>query len=305
MLPVPQTRCLTPNRNSDKSSTPSMGHSVDPRIGANVGSLSIIQQIGGGGMGSVYEAHHRHLDRRVAIKFLRSDCTSSTEADARFERESRSIAQIDHPNVLRALDAGVWQGQRYVVTEMLDGLDLQHYVDRYGQVDSLTSMEWIRQAASGLHAVHQLGLIHRDIKPSNLFLSQNSIIKLIDFGIVRGAQPDATSTQDGQLLGTVDYLSPEQATAPNNADASCDIYSLGCVWIFLLSGKTPFPDALYPGFMPKLKGHMADLPPWLNSSDGKQLPKPKSHVRSVKIKPRSSKSSWSGFPHSSLQESPE
>lgn len=416
MLPVSPTRCLTPNRNSDNSSAPSKGYSVDPRIGANVGNLSIVQQIGGGGMGAVYEAHHRHLDRRVAIKFLRNDGTISAEAASRFEREYRSLAQIDHPNVLRALDAGEWNGQRYVVTEMLHGLDLQRYVEQFGPVDPNKAMEWIRQAALGLHAAHQLGLVHRDVKPSNLFLSQNSTIKLIDFGIVRRSQPDAASTQDGQFLGTVDYLSPEQATAPNDVDAACDIYSLGCVWIFLLSGKPPFQDSHYPGFMPKLKGHMADLPPWLNSPEANRLPKPvralllsmlakapanrpsaaeevalrigemammnkpslepkgyravallaaaacvvslmftfvslpptsiqskttdpspnsllvstqtepesksrtdtapeetlprgvqtvRSHVRSAKTKPHSSKSTWSGFPHSSLQESPE
>jgi serine/threonine protein kinase len=274
MLPASETRCLTPRRNSGDVPTPSRGYPIDHRLGTNIGNLAIREQIGGGGMGAVYEAHHQHLDRRVAIKFLRNDGTASAEANSRFEREYRSLAQIDHPNVLRALDAGEWNGQRYVVTELLQGLDLQRYVEQFGPVDPIKTMEWIRQAALGLFAAHELGLIHRDVKPSNLFLSQNSTIKLIDFGIVRRSQPDATSTQDGQFLGTVDYLSPEQATSPNNVDAACDIYSLGCVWIFLLSGKPPFMDSHYPGFMTKVKGHMVDLPPWLSSSEANRLPKP-------------------------------
>lgn len=97
-------------------------------------------------MGAVYEAHHRHLDCRVAIKFLRNDGTISAEATSRFEREYRSLAQIDHPNVLRALDAGEWNGQRYVVTEMLHGLDLQRYVEQFGPVDPNKALEWVRQS---------------------------------------------------------------------------------------------------------------------------------------------------------------
>ena len=272
MLPLSSTRSLTPARVLEDASLPRSGNPSDPRVGASIGSLVIRHKIGGGGMGTVYEAHHRHLDRRVAIKFLKQDDKASPDASMRFEREYRSLAQIDHPNVLRALDAGEWLGDRYVVTEWLSGLDLQHHIEQSGPVDPTKAMEWIRQAALGLHAAHQQGLIHRDVKPSNLFLTDQFLIKLIDFGIVRISESEINSTQDGQFLGTVDYLSPEQATAPNSVTAACDIYSLGCVWIFLLSGKTPYPDELYPGFMPKLKGHMADTPPWLNSPESRRLP---------------------------------
>lgn len=272
MLPTSSTRCLTPVRVLEDPSLPRSANPSDPKVGAIIGNLSILQKIGGGGMGTVYEAHHRHLDRRVAIKFLKQDDERSSDAALRFEREYRSLAQIDHPNVLRALDAGQWLGDRYLVTEWLDGLDLHRYIEQFGPVEPGTAMEWIRQAALGLQAAHQQGLIHRDVKPSNLFLGQQTLIKLIDFGIVRLSHSEISSTQNGQFLGTVDYLSPEQATAPNSVTAACDIYSLGCVWIYLLSGKPPFADDLYPGFMPKLKGHMADTPPWLDSSESKRLP---------------------------------
>ena len=176
------------------------------------------------------------------------------------------MKRLDHPNIVQPIDAGEWNGRPYLVTELLRGHDLTSLVNTHGPMSIEDSVAFVAQAAKGLHFAHQNGFVHRDIKPSNLFLCDDGSLKLIDFGLVRCCDNDSELTRVGQFLGSVDFLSPEQASDPHNTDFRSDIYSLGCTWIYLLSGMVPFPDTHYPSVVAKLKGHMMDCPPWLQQA---------------------------------------
>ena len=225
------------------------GTSVNLAPGVTLGDYLLQEQIGRGGMGRVFRGWHSRMQRMVAIKVLeRNPMSGSTTSVRRFEQEVRVSAQMTHPNLVRAYDAGEHQGIVYLVMEFLSGSDLFQLVKNSGPLTPELSLAYLSQTAKGLAHVHKHNLVHRDIKPSNIFLDDTGCIKILDLGLtsIRAQAPATNETVDGrltlsgQILGTVDYLAPEQALNPKAADHRADIYGLGCTWYFLLTGKPPY-----------------------------------------------------------------
>ncbi len=213
-----------------------------------IGPYRLISTLGFGGMGTVYLAEHQRLKRRVAIKLLPRERIRHPGWLERFNREMTSVAAIEHPNVVRAMDAGEESGWHYLVMEFLEGLDLSRVSRRIGVLSVSQVCEIGRQAALGLAHVHGLGMVHRDIKPSNLFLTTAGNVKLLDLGLVlSGDDPLASDdrlTTIGHLMGTVPYMAPEQINDPRKIDGRADIYSLGATMFRLLTGRPPFDGSL-------------------------------------------------------------
>ena len=242
------------------------------------------KRIGQGGMGQVFLARHRHLGKSVAIKFIRHDVLCK-EAQSRFLQEIQAVGRLNHPHLIHAIDAGDRDGMLYCVTEYLEGCDLQEWVRIRGAMPPKAAAEVIRQAAIGLQHAHQQGFVHRDIKPSNIFLERHGNIRVLDFGLAYHEKQPADLTRQGQLLGTVDYISPEQAKYAHAATRQSDLYSLGASMVYLLSKKAPFPDDQYPALTNKLLALTTSLPPYLgNCAD---LPNPIREVlqRTLNIEP--------------------
>ncbi len=214
-------------------------------------------------MGKVFQARHLHLDREFAIKFVAADISGHSEAQLRFEQETRALGQLQHPHIVNAVDAGCVNGLKYLVTELIDGEDLAQVVERRGPLPPVEACELIRQAALGLSYLHGLGFVHRDIKPSNLIVNRAGIVKLLDFGLVHGGTVDHQLTDAGETIGTWDFLAPEQAHDASQVDCRCDLYSLGGTLLYLLSGRPPFGDDKHVTPASKLKGHLFDTPAWL------------------------------------------
>ena len=234
-----------------------------------MGMYRIVRRIGQGGMGDVYEALHTELDRVVALKTMRLDHSSSENFVSRFKRERRLIAQVDSPHVVRVTDAGFESGVHFLAMECLKGNDLKSVIDSGGPMSTGRSAEVVRQSLIGLAAINDAGLVHRDIKPSNLFLNQDGIIKILDLGIAKpqSVMQSANTvglTQENHIVGTPDFLSPEQASGVADPDIRSDIYSLGCVWYYLLTGKPPYPIEQFPNPALKIAAHINEPFPKLN-----------------------------------------
>lgn len=227
--------------------------------------------IGEGGMGRVFKAYHLNLKRFVAIKTLRIDHRSGSDLVGRFKQEMELVGQMDHPNVVRASDAGEKNGIFYLVMEYLSGCDLSHLATRKGRLESAFACELISQAALGLDYIHDKTLIHRDIKPSNLMLTTAGQLKILDLGLARFDLDNADrheKTPNGYAVGTYAYMAPEQATAGRQVDGRADIYGLGCTLFKLLTGRTPYSGPEYDNVAKVLNAH-STVP--LSSVDGFQL----------------------------------
>lgn len=231
------------------------------RLTAKLGRIrdyELIEELGRGGMGAVYKALHVNLKRLVALKILPVEKMQDRRAVARFHREMEAVGKLVHPNIVLAHDAGEADGQHYLVMEYVDGLDLAHIVDRCRPLAVADACELVRQAAVGLEHAHQHGLVHRDIKPSNLMLSANGQTKILDLGLAlldAGQPADSNFTGDCQLMGTADYMAPEQAGDSHTVDIRADIYSLGCTLYKLLVGRAPFSGPQYASTVKKLMAH--------------------------------------------------
>ncbi|HWA96874.1 MAG TPA: serine/threonine-protein kinase [Pirellulales bacterium] len=207
-------------------------------------------------MGAVYRARHTRLKRMVAFKVIASHGLVHAEITARFEREMEAVGRFDHRHIVRAYDAGEANGCAYLAMELLDGFDLAALVRRLGPLRVADACEVVRQSALGLQHAHEHGLVHRDIKPSNLMLTTGGTVKLLDLGLARLRSPlDDELTVPSQLLGTVDYLAPEQADNSHSVDIRADLYSLGCTLFKLLTGRAPFDDARFSTSLQKLAAH--------------------------------------------------
>ena len=256
-----------------------------------LGDYELLEKIGEGGMGAVYKARHKKLKRIMAIKLLPKERLANPTALARFEREMEAVGAVDHPNIVRALHAGEYEGTPYLAIEYVDGLNLSELVTRVGPLRIADACELVRQTAVGLQHAHEQGLVHRDIKPSNLMLSgrrgplsvvadranvtthygprttdhgQQATVKILDLGLAlldSGRPPGQEMTAAGTAMGTADYVSPEQVSDSHSVDIRSDIYSLGCTLYKLLSGQAPFVGPEYKNEFHKMMAHVQKTPP--------------------------------------------
>jgi serine/threonine-protein kinase len=260
-----------------------------------LGPYVLLERLGEGGMGIVYKARHRSLARVVALKVVRKDYLDNPSALPRFHREIQAAAQLDHPNVVHAFDAGQAGGTYFFAMEYIDGTDLSRMIKEQGPLQVLQACDYIRQAALGLQHAFEKGFVHRDVKPANLLVvrpgTQASlrstahirrpfgsafrwgVLKILDMGLARLHDPDDGSTstlvtQVGSIMGTPDYIAPEQALDSHTSDIRADIYSLGCTLYFLLAGQVPFPNG---SLTEKLMQHQ------------REEPEPLSHVRRERL----------------------
>lgn len=229
-----------------------------------LGSYEILEEVGKGGMGAVYKARHTRLDRIVALKLLPPSHTSNEQALARFDREMQAVGKLDHPHLVRAMDAGDVDGHHFLAMEFIEGCDLAQLVQRHGPLPVAAACELTRQAASGLQAVHDLGMVHRDIKPSNMMLNSGGTLKILDLGLALFQELQTVGekelTSKGQIMGTLDYLAPEQCESSHDVDIRADLYSLGATLYFLLCGQTVFSDRKLDTPVKHLKAILADKP---------------------------------------------
>ncbi|MCX7422089.1 MAG: serine/threonine-protein kinase, partial [Planctomycetia bacterium] len=256
-------------------------------IGSQLGPYQIVRKIGQGGMGAVYEARHIKLKKSVAIKILPPEMTKSPTLVARFEREMEAVGALDHPHIVRAMDAGEFNGTHFLVMEYVEGTDLSQWVKEQGPLSIATACRAMQQAALGLEHAHEHGLVHRDIKPSNLLACtpkqarraseglpptnddnhalvgrtglESCTIKILDLGLARLAEHDDASaglTSSGQVLGTPDYMAPEQWDDTHTVDGRADLYSLGCTLFYVLTGKAPYASNKPRSMLHIMKAHV-------------------------------------------------
>jgi serine/threonine protein kinase len=225
-----------------------------------LGKYKLLGHLGTGGMSSVYLAEHIVMQTKRAIKVLPSKRVNDSSYLDRFLREARAAAQLDHHNVIRAYDVDSEGKVHYIVMEYVKGKDLQQIVKADGPLDYERAAKYIFQAAHGLSHAHEAGLIHRDIKPANFLVDTKDTVKLLDLGLARFTEDEKASltvAHDENVLGTADYLAPEQALDSHNVDGRVDIYSLGCTLYFLLTGHPPFPTGT---LAQRILKHQTELP---------------------------------------------
>lgn len=225
-----------------------------------LGKYRFQRPLGRGGMGVVFEAEHLVLGTRVAVKVLPKDRGTTDKAVSRFLAEARAAAKLNHPNILRVHDCDVYEGRQYMVMDLIDGANLGELVDRNGPLSYRNAIELLRQAAAGLEFAHENGVIHRDVKPHNFMVDKSGQLKVADLGLAL-FQIDSPEryTQDGNVavLGTVDYVAPEQAWDSRKVDRRADMYSLGCTLYFMLTGRAPFDSG---SMAQRLAKHQASQP---------------------------------------------
>ncbi|HEY8722818.1 MAG TPA: protein kinase [Gaiellaceae bacterium] len=213
--------------------------------------------VGTGGMSSVFRAHDRLLDRKVALKVLHPQYSEDAEYVERFRREARAVAALSHPNIVTVIDRGEHEGHQFIVFEYIAGENLKQLIQRRGPAPVTTALELAMQIARGLSFAHQQGLVHRDIKPQNILLNGDGEAKVTDFGIARSLDVQQGMTQTGTVLGTSDYIAPEQAQG-QRVDEHTDVYSLGVVLYELLTNEVPFPGE---NFVAVAMRHINEAPP--------------------------------------------
>ena len=229
--------------------------------GEQLGQFLLQKFIGGGGMGVVFRALDTTLNREVAVKVLSRDQSADEEALRRFRNEAQSAARLNHENIAHVHFVGEDRGVHYIVFEFIEGTNLRDRVEQQGPLPLGEAVSYTYQIALALDHASQRDVIHRDIKPSNVLITNDGKAKLVDMGLARlnqVAHTDNELTASGVTLGTFDYISPEQARDPRSADVRSDLYSLGCSFFFMLTGRPPFPEGTV---LQKLLQHQADHPP--------------------------------------------
>jgi serine/threonine-protein kinase len=276
------------------------------RPGQMLGQYRIVEQLGAGGMGLVFKAVHATMQRTVALKVIAPQLTQDAQVRARFQREVRSAARLNHPNVVVAHDAAEAAGLWFLVMEYVPGTDAAHLYQRHGRPPVELACEVARQAALGLQHAHELGMVHRDIKPANLMVTaapqpgistagppagwpNPPLVKILDFGLARLAVADPDKqltaadvlTRERAVFGTPEYMAPEQAKDSRLADIRSDIYSLGCTLYALVAGRPPFVSrnpsevlAMHLTQQPELVSkYCPDVPDWLEQVLDRMLAK--------------------------------
>jgi serine/threonine-protein kinase len=242
-----------------------------------LGQYVLVERLGEGGMGQVFKARHQGLGRVVALKLVRKDRLANPDAVRRFYREIQVAARLCHPNVVQSFDADEVEGVYFYIMEYVQGIDLARLIKKQGPLLAAEACEYIRQAALGLQHAHEHGLVHRDIKPANLLLTTRPgaagrpaepLIKVLDMGLARLHQPQEEHessggelTREGVIMGTIDFIAPEQARNAHSVDIRGDLYSLGCTLFFLLTGRAPFTGR---NTTEKLLKHQLEPPPSLS-----------------------------------------
>ncbi len=250
-----------------------------------LGQYALLEELGSGGMGRVFKAIHRKMNRTVAVKLLPESLVKSSESIERFQREVQALARLSHPNIVAVHDAGTADGTHFYVMDLVDGEDLARLIGEHGPMPVEQALDCILQAARGLEYAHAQGIVHRDIKPSNLILDQGGTAKILDLGIARfrplPEQAGDDLTKTGCVLGTVDYMAPEQAMNTRRTDHRADIYSLGCTLYYLLTGQPVFGGetvmerlvAHREHAVPSLRKACPAVPPWLDGIFRKMVAK--------------------------------
>jgi serine/threonine-protein kinase len=300
-------KALAPNSNAKSVATHLLQSGILTRFqgsrllqgqGASLrmGQYLILEELGRGGMGRVFRAEHTAMGRIVALKVLASDLVNSQRAKEFFLREVRAASRLNHPNIVTAFDANEVNGIHILVMELVQGPNLEHLVRERGPLPISVACEYARQVATGLDHATEHGMVHRDIKPSNLLLRPDAtptrpgLVKISDFGLARLApiRHEGTPSSHGTIMveantiiGTPDYLAPEQARSLHQADIRSDIYSLGCTLYFLLTGKVPYPGTK--GLekiikhstdpIPNPSALVAGIPPIIDSIVGRMMAK--------------------------------
>lgn len=227
--------------------------------GATLGHFRLEKFVGGGGMGAVFRAIDETLGRTVAVKVLSRDSTDE-ETLRRFQNEAQSAARLDHENIARVYYVGEDQGLHFIVFEFIEGINIRDLVQQKGPLPLEEAISYVLQVAEALEHASLRNVIHRDIKPSNVLVAAGRRAKLVDMGLARLHQMDSQAddlTASGVTLGTFDYISPEQARDPRTADVRSDLYSLGCTFYYMLTGRPPFPEGTV---LQKLLSHSTDEP---------------------------------------------
>lgn len=226
-----------------------------------LGSHKLLGHLGSGGMSSVYLAEHILMKHQRAIKVLPKSKLGKNSYLERFQREAKAIASLNHPNIVRAYDINNEKDTHYLVMEYVEGADMQNLVRKHGPLPYAVAADYIAQAARGLHHAHEVGLIHRDVKPANLLVNKDGVVKVLDLGLALFSEDtDASLTMEynDKVLGTADYLPPEQAINSHKIDSRADMYGLGCTLYFLLTGHPPFPDG---SIASRIIKHQNSMPP--------------------------------------------
>jgi serine/threonine protein kinase len=221
-----------------------------------LGQYTVLDEVARGGMGQVFRAEHAMMGREVAVKVL-PRAKATPESEAAFRREMRMLGRLDHENLVRAFDAGYDAMVYYLVTELVPGIDLKRQIQKTGAMDETTAASVIVQAAKGLAYAHDQGLVHRDVKPGNLLVMPDGRVKVLDLGLA-GSQLEEESARLGRVVGTMDYIAPEQIRTPDDVGPSADIYALGCTLYYAVSGQVPFPDGTR---REKMQRHLYEVPP--------------------------------------------
>jgi serine/threonine protein kinase len=214
-----------------------------------LGQYLLVDSLGEGAVSQVFKAWDTQRGFYVALKAIKEEHWENAEAAGRFKREMRIIGQMEHPNIVQAFDVDLDNPRHYFAMEYVEGTDLNKLVKLGGPLEVPTACNYVRQVADGLQYAHERGLVHRDLKPGNLFLTEGNLIKILDLGMARLRDPASSHqsasrlTLEGMMIGTPDYLAPEQARNPRGVDIRADIYSLGCTLYYLLAGQPPFPGS--------------------------------------------------------------
>jgi hypothetical protein len=261
-----QQTVITQRAAPDEARSDSVSRILHGRIlpGERLGHFELLKYVGGGGMGKVFRALDTRLARSVALKILSPEHAADHETVLRFQNEAQSAARLDHDNIARVYYVGEDRGLHFIVFEFIEGVNVRDLVEAKGPLALSEAVSYTLQVADALAHAAERNVVHRDIKPSNLLISPAGQAKLIDMGLARLREVDAATadlTASGVTLGTFDYISPEQARDPRNTDVRSDIYSLGCTFFFMLTGRPPF---LGGTMLQKLLQHQADEPPDLH-----------------------------------------
>ncbi|MFL2871031.1 MAG: Hsp70 family protein [Pirellulaceae bacterium] len=246
-----------------------------------LGDYILLSKIGEGGMGRVFKARDSKMDRIVALKLLSSKLMKNEEAVRRFLQEVKAAAQLFHPNIVTALHTGEHQGMQFLVMEYVDGRPLSNIIREHGTIKLDQTVDYISQAAKGLAYAHGREMVHRDIKPSNFMLDGHGQVKLLDMGTARlGQKTDEDLTKSGVIMGTVNYMSPEQAKDPHSVDLRTDVYSLGCTMFYMLTGRPVYKGDMITTLMahanneiPSISEANPDIPPWVEQVFEKMVAK--------------------------------